>query len=375
MTPRPHKRVDGRPRGEQTATHPSPALRRVFWIVTLALPIIVLVLCEAGLRIADYGGNLDLVVRKNTHGREFNCINRSVAQRYFPPSGSSIPEPRDQIFQLRKGPRTRRIFCLGESTMAGFPYDFHATAPSFLSDRLQNLFPEDTIEVINVGLSAVGSHVVLDFALELLDYEPDLFIVYLGHNEFYGVYGVGSSLSVGGGSWMTRLTLRLVRFRTFLLARNFYASLTARSSPPTGEDATLMENVVGEGSIPYGSRAYNDAREIYRENLERIIDASRSRNVPIMFTALVSNLRTHAPFQPVFADGTPIEARAQHTALMKLADSLLANGDAMGAFAQSSRAVLLDSSHAGGWFARATAAYALGKYDTAERAFRQAKGS
>ena len=105
-----------------------------------------------------------------------------------------------------------------------------------------------------MGLSAVGSHVVLDFARELLDYEPDLFIVYSGHNEFYGVYGVGSSLAVGGGSWMTRLTLRLVRFRTFLLARNLYASLTARSSPPTGEDATLMEHVVGEGSIPYGSR-------------------------------------------------------------------------------------------------------------------------
>ena len=117
---------------------------------------------------------------------------------------------------------------------------------------------------------------------------------------------------------------------------------------------------------------YNDARGIYRENLERIIDASRSRNVPIMFTALVSNLRTHAPFQPVFADGTPIEVRAQHAALMKLADSLMANGDAMGAL-PSSRAVLLDSTHAGGWFARATAAYALGKYDAADRAFRQAK--
>ena len=80
----------------------------------------------------------------------------------------------------------RRIFCLGESTMAGFPYDFHATAPSFLADRLQQMFPEDTIEVINVGLSAIGSYVILDFLRELAEYSPDLFIVYTGHNEFYG---------------------------------------------------------------------------------------------------------------------------------------------------------------------------------------------
>lgn len=172
---------------------------------------------------------------------------------------------------------------------------------------------------------------------------------------------------------MTRLALGLLKFKTFLLARNLYASITTRAALPSSQDATLMEHVVGQGAIPYGSSAYDQAREVYRENLERIIAAARSRSVPIMFTALVSNLRTHAPFRPVFAEGTPMEARAQHAALMRSADSLIAMGDARGAFERSSHAVRLDSTHAGGWFSQGTAAYALGRYDTADREFRRAK--
>ncbi|MCC6395594.1 MAG: hypothetical protein IT282_01135 [Bacteroidetes bacterium] len=359
----------GRRHGESL----SPTRRRVFWIILLSIPLVMLFLLEAGLRLAGYGGNLDLVVRRTVAGKEYHSINRGVAKRYFPGSSIFVPEPRDQTFQLHKGPRTRRIFCLGESTMAGFPYDFHATAPSFMADRLQDMFPGDTIEVINVGLSAVGSFVVLDFVRDLLAYEPDLFVVYLGHNEFYGVYGVGSSLTMPGGSWMTRLTLRLLQFRTFLLARNLYASIRGPEAMPQTQEMTLMEHVVGQTAIPFGSSAYNEARDVYRENLERILHAASDGGVPIMFSALVSNLRTHPPFQPVYSESSSEVIRARHAALLRLADSLMDAGNASSAFERCGTAITLDSAHAGAWFRQATAAYALGWYDAAARSFRRAK--
>jgi tetratricopeptide (TPR) repeat protein len=256
--------------------------------------------------------------------------------------------------------------------MAGFPFDFHATAPSFLSDRLQHMFPADTIEVINVGLSAIGSYVILDFLQELADYSPDLFIVHSGHNEFYGVYGTGSSLAPGT-AWGTRLTLHLLRFRTFLLARNLYTGMFASTRPANAQDATLMEHVVGKEIIPLDSPEYLEARTIYQENIERMIDAAQSRGIPIMFSALVSNLKDHPPFNPVFAQGTTEEDRRRYVSLLATTNHLLASGDPLAALGQSSRAIAVDSMHADGWFARGTAAYAMGDVQEADRSFRRAK--
>ena len=39
-------------------------------------------------------------------------------------------------------------------------------------------------EVINAGLLSYGSYRVAMVMEELITYEPDLFIVYTGHNEF-----------------------------------------------------------------------------------------------------------------------------------------------------------------------------------------------
>lgn len=371
--PRHHRKSTPRPLHEAGIRVTSPGRQRIFWIITLAIPLLILVLLETGLRIAEYGGDLRLVVRKTVGGKEYSCINRAVARRYFPGYGAFVPEPRDQTFQLHKGQRTRRIFCLGESTMAGFPFDFHATAPSFLSDRLAQLFPEDTVEVVNVGLSAIGSFVVLDFVDELLEYDPDLFIIYLGHNEFYGVYGGGSSLAVRGGPWMTRLTISLLHTRIFLLARNLYASLANTGKPSRGNEVTLMEHVVGEERIPYGSGIYSDAREAYRDNLLRIIGACKSHRVPVIFTALVSNIRARRPFEPMFADASTAEQRMQHATLLHTADSLVAQGNVAGAFERCIAAIALDSMHAGGWFQKGIAAYALGDYAVAEQAFTRAR--
>ena len=63
-------------------------MRKVFWLITLSLPVLILVLLETGLRIAHYGGDLDLVLPRTVGGREYYMINRAVAHRYF--AGQSV---------------------------------------------------------------------------------------------------------------------------------------------------------------------------------------------------------------------------------------------------------------------------------------------
>src|SRR5713226_3336713 len=156
--------------------------KKTFWIVMLSVPFLFLLGSEIVLRAINYGGTLDLVVKTSVLGKEYYTLNREVARRYFSQKGIGIPEACDDIFEVHKQPTTKRIFMLGESTMAGYPFDYNATAPRLLQDRLRQLLPQYTIEVVNVGLAAVNSYTVLDFMKELVDYQPDAFIVYLGHN-------------------------------------------------------------------------------------------------------------------------------------------------------------------------------------------------
>ena len=349
--------------------------KSVFTFITLLLPVVLLIALETMLRLFEYGGNLDLVVRKTVAGHEYYSINRAVARRYFSQPGSIVPEPTDEIFAVKKKNNTKRIFCLGESTMAGFPFEFHATAPGFLRDRLRQLLPTYDVEVINVGLSAVGSYVVRDFMEELMRYEPDMFIVYVGHNEFYGAYGVGSSVAVKGGSWMTRLTIQLLKFKTFLLLRDTYAWMQQTLAPisTTETGVSLMGQMVGAQEIPYGGALYLQAREAYTNNLEDMIQTATERHIPLIFSTLVSNMRGQRPFQPMFSENTPAEERNRWDQLVKKGATSLTSNDYAGARKAFMEAIAIDSMNATGYFGLGTALYALGQYDEARLALAHAK--
>jgi lysophospholipase L1-like esterase len=358
------------PKGEQL----SPGKQWTFRIALVLFPLLTFLLLELVLRAFEYGGNLDLVVKKEIGGKQYYSINRAVGKRYFAGSGFVSPEPASDIFEVNKSDTTIRIFCLGESTMAGFPYSMNATAPSFLRERLRDLFPHSKIEVVNLGLSAITSYIVLDFVRDLVSYKPDLFIVYLGHNEFYGVYGAGSSIRVPGGHWLTRLTVKLLRFRTYLLLRNIVASIRrAITNNDARQGLTLMGVMVQEQYIPYGSELYETAKEVYKGNLESIISVAQSHRVPILFSELVSNVKDHPPFHSVFGDYTTPEGRARWQLLKAAADSLFTarrHAEARDLYQQCTS---LDSLNASGFYGLGLTEYALGRFDHAKTLLKQAK--
>lgn len=352
----------------------SPGKRMFFAVAVFLVPFAVLTALELSLRLFDYGGNQSLVVQKNVAGKEYYVINRSAAVRYFGNSGVTVPEPAEDIFEIVKSSNTKRIFCLGESTMAGFPYDFNATAPSFLRDRLQTMFPRDKIEVINIGLSAISSYVVLDFIKELLHYQPDLFILYLGHNEFYGIYGVGSTQQAVGGRWLTQTTIKLLDYKVFLLIRNFIGWLRQTIRPNNQpSDATLMEQMVHEQYIPYQSELYRKAREQYENNLREIIQASQANHVPLLFGTLVSNFKDHPPFRSVFNNVTSSEGKRLWQEAFDVGIKSLENNDFTNAEKTFNQCIAIDSLQAIAYYKLGLIRYEQGKYEEATLFFTKAK--
>ena len=275
----------------------SRARRRWFFVITITFPLCFFVLAEVLLRLMHYGPDLSLFTTEVIAGKTYHIMNPSVKARYFSRVEFS-PNTSPDFFSVPKRPGTFRIFCLGGSTTVGFPYGFVGSFSTFLRDRLKQLFPDRSIEVINLGMTATNSYTVLDIARELVDYEPDLFCVYDGHNEFYGALGIASREAVASSRWVTKLYLRLVHFRTFLLLRDAYSFLgkhnqESGSSYPAG---TMMERLARGQYIRCGSEEYATALENFRANMSELRSICSEHHIYLLLASQVSNLRDRPPF-------------------------------------------------------------------------------
>ncbi len=345
----------------------SPGKRRIFWFILVISPLLFLLLAELVLRVFDYGGNLSLVVTKEVMGKEYYTLNHDIARRYFSQPHISLPEPYDDIFEVQKGPMTKRIFMLGESTMAGFPYDYTATAPLLLKNRLERLLPQFHFEVINAALSAVNSYTVVDFMKELVRYQPDAFVVYVGHNEFYGALGVGSTESLGKSGTFIRFYLGLENIRLFRLLRDGlvrFRGLFHREEIPT--DASLMEALAGSQTIPYHGDDYREALYNFGENLRRMIAICSDRHVPLVLSTLTSNIRDQEPLSPLFSPDVTQDEQESYDRAISLARSDIREGNFLQAERDCDSAMMIDSMNA-------TAHFMKGKCLDARQEYREAK--
>ncbi|NIP94106.1 MAG: SGNH/GDSL hydrolase family protein, partial [Akkermansiaceae bacterium] len=89
-----------------------------------------------------------------------------------------------QTFPREKPNGSRRIFSVGGSTTHGRPYDDTTSFSGWLREYLKATSGERRWEVINAGGVSYASYRVALLMEELIQYEPDLFIIYSGHNEF-----------------------------------------------------------------------------------------------------------------------------------------------------------------------------------------------
>ena len=274
----------------------SSSKKRIFVLSTLAVPIVMFLLLEILLRLFQYGPDLSLFTTQQVAGKTYYRMNPEVKSRYF----SSIPfTPTTSLdlFQMPKPAKTFRMFCLGGSTTVGYPYWYNGSFSTFLRDRLHAIFPEKKIEIINMGMTATNSFTVDDMARELVGYQPDCFLVYDGHNEFYGALGVASHESLGRYRVLTKAYLRLIHLRTFMLIRNGLTNIAGLFvSSSHASPSTLMEKLAGGQYIPINSTTYQACLSVFKDNLEELKSISGEYSVLVLLASQVSNLRDLPPF-------------------------------------------------------------------------------
>ncbi|MEM9996684.1 MAG: SGNH/GDSL hydrolase family protein, partial [Bacteroidota bacterium] len=352
------------------ATPLSGRKRIAFTVAMLLVPVLFFILAEGILRIAGYGEDYPLFEPVENH-EDFLVQGREVARRYFVHT-EDVPNSQYDYFHRVKPENGFRIFVQGGSSAAGFPFYYGAAFPRQLEQRLQQTFPDRTVEVINTSMSAVNSYTLLDLADEILEHEPDAVLIYAGHNEYFGALGAASAESLGRNPALVRTYLGLQRFRLVQAMRGGLAALARarageRSGPPSN---TLMARMVGEQQVPLDSEVYEAGLAQFRSNLSLLLARYAEAGVPVFIGTVASNERDHQPFLNVFEVDTD---EAAYEAAVRAGRAALQAGDAETAQRRLAGATAMDTLAADGFYWLGHAHLAAGAPDAAQEAFLQAR--
>ena len=278
-----------------------------------------------------------------------------------------------QAFPRRKSSDTFRVFTLGGSTTYGRPYDDATSFTAWLRAYLGAVAPDRRWEVVNSGGISYASYRVALLMEELVDYEPDLFIIYSGNNEFLESRTYPERMAEPAALTKTKLVLQ--KSRLWSVGR----SLTSRGERQareryelTGEVSPLLNNSAG---LEYYHRdeAYDkQVLDHYRFNLQRMVDLARASGAEVILVTVPVNEADFSPFKSEHGEELPDSDRTLVAQVLEEARDAISARDWQGALQLADRALEIDSLYADSHFVRGGALVGSEAFAEAGRSFASA---
>jgi lysophospholipase L1-like esterase len=274
----------------------------LFNLLLVLIPVLFFIILEFVLRLFHYGDNYNLFMdHPDEMYKEYRVVNPLVGAKYF--QHLEYTAPARDIFLKKKPDDCFRIFVMGSSTVIGFPYENNLMFSRILQEKLQDAYPDKKIEMVNTAITAINTFTLLDFMPQILAEKPDAILIYAGHNEFYGAFGIGSAEAVSHNRALIRLHIALMDSKLYQALRNIISGIGKTFS---GGDApsrgTLMSKVVKKADIIYNSRDYRRGLKYFERNYGDMLKMARKHNVPVFTSDLVSNVRDIRPFKSIAAE-------------------------------------------------------------------------
>jgi lysophospholipase L1-like esterase len=250
---------------------------------------------EGGLQLLDVGPSSRLFRPTQRGAETVYEVNREVAYRFFQRQYQRHV-PLELRFSKTKPAGTVRIFVLGASTLIGFPNPVHTAFPHWLQKMLADAYPQRRFEVLNCGITAINSFSLVDFAQEIVNYDPDLIIFYAGHNEFMGPYGVTTPFLRFGNdrSWI-RLHMHLQRSKIYYYLSELIFYLLQWIAPTEASQDFGLH--LAQKEIGLFDQGYQTTVSNYRANLQDVLDAAQRHQITVVLSTLVSNLKDFHPLR------------------------------------------------------------------------------
>lgn len=203
-----------------------------------------------------------------------------------------------QEFPAAKADGVTRVFCLGGSTTYGRPYEDPTSFCGWLRAFLPTADPSRRWEVVNAGGISYASYRVVRLMEELSERDPDLFIVYTGHNEFLERRTYERLLG----------TPEMLRDLGSLASGLRFSGLLADVAFPTRdvldtEIDAVLDNSVGPEDYHRDDAMRDATLDHFRISLENMVRIGRSAGAEVLFVTPASNLRDFSPFKAEPSEG------------------------------------------------------------------------
>ena len=263
-----------------------------FNILLIVIPLIILAFLEVGLNIFNYGETID---QWEIVDSQKMMLNPQIAKRYFYTT-EAVPYPSQDLFDIQKKNNTIRVFILGGSSAAGYPFTPNGSFARYIKKRLELVYENKNIEVINCAMAAINSYALLDMMPGVLEQKPDIILIYAGHNEYYGALGAGSLESLGNSRWLVNTMLKANKYKTVQLMRNIIKSAMSLFSSENKKSGTLMARMAEDQMIELGSSVYQTGVNQFKGNLDDMLKMASDANIPVIISDLASNLKDQFPF-------------------------------------------------------------------------------
>lgn len=279
-----------------------------------------------------------------------------------------------QEFTSIKSPGTYRIFSMGGSTTYGRPYDDSTSFSGWLRELLPTVDTSKEWEVINAGGISYASYRVAHLMEELINYQPDLFIIYTGHNEFLEERTYRQIKEIP--SAVKRVASVLARTRTWSAMETSLQKMgiSPRSSDEkpgklAGEVNAVLDKSIGLESYTRDDLLQKNILEHYRLSLQRMVEMARSVNAQVIFVTPASNLKDCSPFKSEHSTGLTPKDQQQVKELLTRATQEFQQKNLSAALQLVESAAKLDPDHAGLEYLRGKLLWGLKRFDEAEIAF------
>jgi tetratricopeptide (TPR) repeat protein len=326
-------------------------------------PLVVLAGIEGALRAAGYGFSTSFFKKMTIGGEECLVENDDFGLRFFPRALARTPAP--TVMKAHKPAGTLRVFILGESAALGDPRPQYG-AGRCLEVLLRERFPGQDFEVVNTGVTAINSHVILPIARECARRQGDLWIIYMGNNEMVGPFGAAT---VFGGQApalaVARFTIGIQRARLGQLLVDLVRRLKGAGADTAWHGLGMFQ----KNKVPPGDPRREVVYNSFARNLEGILEAGVNSGARVLLSTVAVNLEDCPPFASEFSVHAKPADRAAGERLSAEASTAEAKGDLAGAARAYEEAERLCPGSAELQFRLGTCHQRLGNTNAARRAF------
>lgn len=190
-----------------------------------------------------------------------------------------------QQFLREKPADVFRIVALGGSSVNYLEPELKQLERQLSNDSKQ-------IEIINCGGLAYGSHRLVLVMREMLEYDPDLILLYTGHNEFEeieqlslsGLDNLPFERTISRSAIVRFLRDRRADYEINRLEKEHNQRLLAREEPVSDS------NFARAWSHDFGEQDVQQRMQSYEHNLRLILTTTKNQQIPVIMGTVSSNL-------------------------------------------------------------------------------------